>query len=145
MRAITIHFTSNAILSTWILVSRRPLFSLLMLQMSNIRHDAHTMSLILKHSKAKVVFVDYRFLEVTMTTVRNLSQVTHEWPLIIVIHELDKSREYSLNEDHKYLLDYENILISEDPNFETSRPEDEWEFISLNYTSGTTSSPKGVV
>ena len=42
----------------------------------NIRHDAHTMSLILKHSEAKVVFVDYQFLEVTTATVRNLSQVT---------------------------------------------------------------------
>ena len=42
----------------------------------NIRHDAHTVSLILKHSESKVVFVDYQFLEVTMEIVRNLSQVT---------------------------------------------------------------------
>ena len=42
----------------------------------NIRHDAHTMYLILKHSEAKLVFVDYQFLEVTMAVVRNLSQVT---------------------------------------------------------------------
>jgi len=42
----------------------------------NIRHDAHTMSLILKHSEAKVVFVDYQFLEVTIAAVRKLSQVT---------------------------------------------------------------------
>ena len=98
----------------------------------NIRHDAHTMSLILKHSEAKVVFVDYQSLEVTMAAVRNLSQVTQELPLIIVIHELEKSREYSLNEDHKDLLDYEKILISEDPNFETRWPKDEWEVISLN-------------
>ena len=42
----------------------------------NIRHDAQTMSLILKHSEAKVVFGDYQFLEVIMVAVRNLSQVT---------------------------------------------------------------------
>ena len=42
----------------------------------NIRHDAHTMSLIFKNSKAKVVFLDYQFLEVTMAAIRNLSQVT---------------------------------------------------------------------
>ena len=42
----------------------------------NIKHDAHTRSLILKHSKANVVFVDYQFLKVTMVAVRNLSQVT---------------------------------------------------------------------
>ena len=47
-----------------------------MLNTLNIRHDSHTMSLILKHSKSKVVFVDYQFLEVTMAAVRNLSQVT---------------------------------------------------------------------
>jgi len=75
----------------------------------SIRHDAHTISLILKHSEAKVVLLDYQFLEVTMAAVRNLSQVTKELPLIIVIHELDKSREYSLNEDHKDLLDYEKL------------------------------------
>ena len=46
------------------------------LNILNIIHDAHTMSLILKHSEAKVVFVDYQFLEVTTATVRNLSQVT---------------------------------------------------------------------
>ena len=62
-----------------------------------------------------------------------------------MIHELEKSRECSLNEDHKDLIDYENILISEDPNFETRWPKDEWEVISLNYTLGTMSSPKGVV
>jgi len=50
-----------------------------------------------------------------------------------------------LNEDHKDIIDYEKLLISGDPNFETRWPEDEWEVISLNYTLGTTSSPKGVV
>ena len=69
-----------------------------------------------------------------MAAVRNLSQVTQELPLIIVIHELEKSTEYSLNEDHKDILDYENILISGYPNFETHCPEYEWEVISLNYT-----------
>ena len=39
----------------------------------NIRHDSHTMSLILKDSEAKAVFVDYQFLQVTMVAVRNLS------------------------------------------------------------------------
>ena len=42
----------------------------------NIRRDAHTMYLILNHSEAKVAFVDYQFLEVTMAAVGNLSQVT---------------------------------------------------------------------
>ena len=91
----------------------------------NIRHDAHTMYHILNHSEAKVAFVDYQFLEVTMAAFKNLSQMTQELPLIIVIHELDKSREQYLNEDHKDLLDYEKLLISGDPNFETRWPEDE--------------------
>ena len=62
-----------------------------------------------------------------------------------MIHELEKSREYSLNEYHKDILDYEKLLISEDPNFETCWPKDEWEVILVNYTSGTMSSPKGDV
>lgn len=111
----------------------------------NIRHDAHTMSIILRHSEAKVVFVDYHFLEVTKTAIRILSEVTKDLPLMILIHDLDKSTSSSLNDDHKDFLDYEELLISGDPNFETQWPEDEWEAISLNYTSGTTSSPKGVV
>lgn len=110
----------------------------------NIRHDAYTMSFILRHSEAKMVFVDYQFLEVTKAAVRILSQVKKELPLIIVIRELDKYR-ISLNDDHESVLEYEKLLASGDPNFETHWPEDEWDAITLNYTSGTTSSPKGVV
>ena len=62
-----------------------------------------------------------------------------------MIHKLDKSREYSLNEDHKDLIYYENIFISGYPDFEIHYLEYEWEFISLNYTSGTIPSPKGIV
>lgn len=84
----------------------------------NIRHDAHTISFILRNSEANVVFVDYQFLEVIKGAVRILSQVKKELPLMIVIHELDKYR-VSLNDDHEEVLEYEKLLASGEPNFKT--------------------------
>jgi len=87
------------------------------------------MSFILRHSEAKVVLMDYQFLEVTKAAVRILSQVKKELPLMIVIHELDKYR-VSLNDDHEYVLEYEKLLASGDPNFETCWPEHKWDAIT---------------
>lgn len=109
----------------------------------NIRYDADTMCAILKHSGAKVVFVDSQFIEIVKEALSLLSQVTKEIPLLIVIRELG-SETSSNGTDYPY-LEYERLLQSGDPSFKICWPEDEWDAITLNYTSGTTSSPKGVV
>ncbi|XP_057870088.1 butanoate--CoA ligase AAE1 isoform X1 [Cryptomeria japonica] len=110
----------------------------------NIRHDARTMSVLLRHSKAKVIFVDFQFLEVAHEVLNLFSQHKNaKMPILVLIPELN-SRQNFQNTDPAYLT-YESLLSNADKNFETRWPDDEWDSIALNYTSGTTSSPKGVV
>ncbi|XP_031496033.1 butanoate--CoA ligase AAE1 [Nymphaea colorata] len=110
----------------------------------NTRHDAAMLSVLLRHSEAKVIFVDYQFLEVARETLKLLSKSTTKVPLLIVIKELDKvvasTAIVPSNE-----LDYEVLLENADTEFQIKWPKDECQPISLNYTSGTTSAPKGVV
>lgn len=108
----------------------------------NIRHDARTMSVILRHSEAKVVFVDYQFLEVVRAAFNILSEAKAEMPFLIVIHELN-GRETT--KGYHSGMEYERFLSNADKNFKIRWPEDEWQAIALNYTSGTTANPKGVV
>eukprot|EP00268_Persea_americana_P049006 TRINITY_DN5217_c0_g1_i2.p1 TRINITY_DN5217_c0_g1~~TRINITY_DN5217_c0_g1_i2.p1 ORF type:complete len:609 (-),score=88.89 TRINITY_DN5217_c0_g1_i2:607-2274(-) len=111
----------------------------------NARHDSAMVSVLLKHSQAKVIFVDYQFLEVAQGALNLLSQSKTCPPLLILISELDNSvtpisRALAFNN-----LEYESLLRTGQDEFEIRWPEDELQPISLNYTSGTTSSPKGVV
>lgn len=108
----------------------------------NIRHDAHTMSTILRHSEAKVVFVDYQFLEVVHAAFNILSETNAKMPFLVVIPELD-GRETS--KVYHSDTEYERFLSNADKDFKIRWPEDEWQAIALNYTSGTTANPKGVV
>ena len=104
----------------------------------NTRLDTRTVAYILEHSDCKVFIVDRQFQKVASEA---LSQVDRE---IIVIDIDDK---------HAGLGDvpaigkheYENFLLTGDDDFEWLRPKDEWQAISLSYTSGTTGNPKGVV
>lgn len=105
----------------------------------NVRHDSAMVSLLLRHSEAKIVFVDYQYLDIAHGAIKILSKETTKLPLLVPILEWDKS---SHTKPH---LDYESLLAKGDPSFYIVRPKDELDPISLNYTSGTTSSPKGVV
>ncbi|CAI9108144.1 OLC1v1007675C1 [Oldenlandia corymbosa var. corymbosa] len=105
----------------------------------NIRHDSAMVSLLLKHSGAKVVFVDHQFLDIALGALKNLSKMISKLPHLIIISDL---KDTILDNG---TLEYEKFLASGHPDFEIIRPHDEWEPISLNYTSGTTSNPKGVV
>lgn len=112
----------------------------------NIRHDSAMVSLLLKHSGSKVIFVDYQFLDVVTGALKILSKTTSKIPQLVIISDHDRPHSST---DHIILdkeeLEYESLLASGRPDFEIIRPRDEWDPISLNYTSGTTSSPKGVV
>ena len=104
----------------------------------NIRLDAKTVSYILDHSEAKVLIVDRQFHAVVnkaLETVKNK-------PLIIDIQDnfADQSLLKKIGEK-----EYEKFLNTGDENFQWIRPKDEWQAISLSYTSGTTGNPKGVV
>jgi len=104
----------------------------------NIRLDAKTISYILDHSDAKVLVVD-RQLHVEVK--KALSTIKRK---IIVIDINDKFADQSKLQKIGD-LEYEEFLSTGDENYIWKMPEDEWQAISLSYTSGTTGNPKGVV
>ncbi|XP_059633368.1 butanoate--CoA ligase AAE1 [Cornus florida] len=112
----------------------------------NIRHDSAMVSVLLKHSEAKVLFVDYQLLNIARGAIEIISKTSTKLPHLVLILESDKPSTSSSNVvSTSGNLDYESLLATGKPDFEIKRPNDEWDPISLNYTSGTTSSPKGVI
>ncbi|KAF2314767.1 hypothetical protein GH714_033493 [Hevea brasiliensis] len=114
----------------------------------NTRLDAKTIATILRHSEAKVFFVDYQFVPLAREALRLLMGdhsrecVSSEtsFPLVIVIDDIDSPTGVRLGE-----LEYEQLVHKGHPNYVLDDIQDEWDPIALNYTSGTTSEPKGVV
>ncbi|KAJ6680917.1 ACYL-ACTIVATING ENZYME [Salix koriyanagi] len=107
----------------------------------NVRHDSSMVSVLLKHSEAKLVFVDYQFLPIARGALEILSERKTKLPLLVLIPECGQPASIS----PPGILEYESLLEKGKLDFEVRRPKDEWDPISLNYTSGTTSSPKGVI
>ena len=105
----------------------------------NTRLDPETLAFMLDHGEAKAVIVDIEFAPV-MKKALALRQSC--WPLR-VIDVADPL--YAGSAEPLGTLDYEAFLRQGDPLFAWRYPADEWDAISLNYTSGTTGNPKGVV
>jgi fatty-acyl-CoA synthase len=103
----------------------------------NIRLDGDTVAYILEHSEAKALLVERQFLELAKTAVRASG-------LDIFIVEIDDKGEQAQSEPLG-AVEYEAFLADAPDNIELRYPTDEWDAISLNYTSGTTGRPKGVV
>lgn len=106
------------------------------LNMLNTRLDAATLAYMLRHGEAKVLLTDTEFSAIVGEALRRLEAT----PLVIDIDDLDGP-----GGAHLGTIDYETFLAGGDPKFPGRTPEDEWSPIALNYTSGTTSNPKGVV
>ena len=104
----------------------------------NIRLDAKTIAYILDHSEAKVLVVD-RQLHVEVK--KALGTLKRK---ITIIDINDKYADHSKCQKIGD-LEYESFLNTGDENYNWKMPEDEWQAISLSYTSGTTGNPKGVV
>ncbi|WP_250655385.1 acyl-CoA synthetase [Alkalimarinus coralli] len=102
----------------------------------NTRLDAETIAFILQHAETKVLLVDREFSEVTA---KALKMVPNK-PLVVDIDDPAYTGGQLIGE-----LTYDALLEEGDPEFKWSVPENEWDAISLNYTSGTTGDPKGVV
>ena len=104
----------------------------------NTRLDTRTVAYILEHSDCKVFIVDRQFQKVASEA---LSQVDRE----IVVIDIDDKHAGLGDVPAIGKHEYENFLLTGDDDFEWVRPKDEWQAISLSYTSGTTGNPKGVV
>ena len=103
----------------------------------NTRLDAAIIAFQLDHAMSKIVIADAEFMPL-LNEALPLAKVT---PRVIQYDdpEFDGAR---ISTDAE---DYDNFLASGDPEFAWLMPEDEWDAISINYTSGTTGDPKGVV
>ncbi|WP_170601420.1 acyl-CoA synthetase [Ruegeria arenilitoris] len=102
----------------------------------NTRLDAPIIAFILNHAESKVLLVDPEF---SGAVKQALEQVDHD---ILVIDIEDPSFDGG---EKLGALTYDDLLAEGDPEFSWSLPADEWDAITLNYTSGTTGNPKGVV
>ena len=106
------------------------------LNANNTRLDAETIAYILEHSEAKLFLVDTELSELAADAL----QLTTVKPLIV---DIDDSEGPS--GQHIGTMDYETLLKEGDTNFDYAPPQDEWDAITVGYTSGTTGNPKGVV
>ena len=105
----------------------------------NTRLDAATIAYQLKHGEPKVLIVDNEFSPLIRTAIDLLKQENHsKLPTLVSIG--DEKFPDAISE-----VDYEDFLRSGDAAFELLPCTDEWDAIALNYTSGTTGNPKGVV
>ncbi len=102
----------------------------------NTRLDAAAVAFMLEHGEAKVLIADRELSD----TVGRALQMVGRRPLVVDIDDPLGGGGERVGE-----ADYEDFIASGDPRFEWSLPPDEWDAIALNYTSGTTGNPKGVV
>lgn len=100
----------------------------------NTRLDINALTFCLQHSEAKVLILDSEFSE-------HAEIIDETFPDLIVIHSTDKA----VDVERFGHMSYEALVASSDSLDNWEIPKDEWDAIALNYTSGTTGKPKGVV
>ena len=103
----------------------------------NTRLDAEAIAFMLQHGEAKVLLTDREFASVVKQA---LALLGDQRPLVIEVED-DQAPAGAAQGD----LSYEALLAEGDPQHTWQLPADEWDAIALNYTSGTTGNPKGVV
>ncbi|WDU64076.1 acyl-CoA synthetase [Pseudomonas poae] len=102
----------------------------------NVRLDEQAIAFMLEHGEAKVLITDREFHGV----IRKALSLSSNPPLVIDVDDPEYGEGSAVSD-----LDYELLLAGGDPQFAWQWPRDEWQAISLNYTSGTTGNPKGVI
>eukprot|EP01125_Pyxidicula_operculata_P022949 TRINITY_DN970_c0_g1_i2.p1 TRINITY_DN970_c0_g1~~TRINITY_DN970_c0_g1_i2.p1 ORF type:complete len:586 (+),score=114.44 TRINITY_DN970_c0_g1_i2:41-1798(+) len=118
------------------------------LNANNVMLDSDTLSYIVQHGEAKVLIYDREFAP---SVRKALQKLTHK-PIVIRIDDpvfLKQQKEKGIalppHASDLHELEYEEFISTGDPHFQFQMPSDEWNAIALNYTSGTTGRPKGVV
>jgi fatty-acyl-CoA synthase len=102
----------------------------------NIRLDAETIAFILDHGEAKAILTDREFSGVIKAALELSGRE-------IIVIDIDDP--LATGGDLIGEMDYEAFIAGGDPDYAWRMPDDEWDAIALNYTSGTTGNPKGVV
>ncbi|MFD1507899.1 AMP-binding protein [Lacimonas salitolerans] len=103
----------------------------------NTRLEADTVTYILDHGEARVLLCDPQFLPMAAEAIDRMEGAA---PIVIEVAD-----DHAGVHAHGHYMEYEALLDTGDPDFAWIMPQDEWESIALNYTSGTTGRPKGVV
>ncbi len=107
----------------------------------NTRLDPESVAFMLNHGEAKVVMVDPEFSGVMKKALEIAKKESGREFLVVDVEE----KEFDVPGEKLGTLTYEKLLSEGDPQFAWKVPADEWQAICLNYTSGTTGNPKGVV
>ncbi|CAD6261780.1 unnamed protein product [Miscanthus lutarioriparius] len=107
----------------------------------NTRLDARTVAVLLRHAGSKLIFADPASLPLVRDALRQLPP-GHRAPRVVPVED---PQEKEFPAAPPGTLTYEALLDGGDPEFAWVRPRSEWDPMILNYTSGTTSAPKGVV
>ncbi len=103
----------------------------------NIRLDVDTVAYILDHGGARLVLVDTQFIGLAEAAIAQMEGAAPQ-----IVEVADPQAGYPATGRY---VEYEDFIAAGDPGFAWRFPEDEWESLALNYTSGTTGRPKGVV
>ncbi len=103
----------------------------------NTRLDAEAIAFMLQHGEAKVLLTDREFSSVVQ---KALAMLGDKRPFVIEVEDDEAPVGKAMGE-----ISYENFIAQGSVDFEWKLPSDEWDAIALNYTSGTTGNPKGVV
>jgi len=103
----------------------------------NTRLEVDTVSYIFDHGEAKALLVDSQFVALAEVAIAKMSG-----PAPLIIEVSDTQAGHPASGRH---IEYEDFIAKGTSDFAWLLPQDEWESISLNYTSGTTGRPKGVV
>ncbi|NND83498.1 MAG: acyl-CoA synthetase [Gammaproteobacteria bacterium] len=113
----------------------------------NTRLDAASVAFQLDHAGARVVIVDRAFMPVMQAALATaeVQPTLIEYVDVVADMEVETKQDIGAKEQDQDSIDYETCLQQGDEAYEWLMPLDEWDAISINYTSGTTGNPKGVV
>jgi fatty-acyl-CoA synthase len=107
----------------------------------NTRLDPATIAFMLDHAETKIFIVDREFSGLAQAALK----LSKNQPMLIDYNDTEFPHAAFAEDGAKPVAEYESLIATGDPDFQWQYPDDEWDSISLNYTSGTTGNPKGVV